>query len=392
MVAQEAGRWGPARLMAPLTQAGFRLAVLCPASNPIGHSSHSHMQFDLPKIQSWKKFVKILSDAFEQWRPRLIIACDEQIVAMLHFVVRRKLAGKRIISDRLLRILLESLGTPQYFDAMMLKSDTRELATTLGVPVPRGGCVSSQAEAIERANEIGYPVFVKKSFSWAGQGTISCSSDAEVKAAYISMNPHRSWARETVRAFLGRQWYPTSSSTEVQHACAGDSVMFNAVAWKGQYLGGFFGAREQTTKINGPSTIVRLSGNSVCEDIARKLVAATGITGFCAFDFIWDETKKTATLLECNPRPNQVGHLGDRIGVDLCTALAKACKGEFPSIVSPQVSAIIPLFPQEWMRDEENAVRLKDTLDIPKNDTKLLQFILNSNAKYSGSFQRLVNI
>jgi Carbamoyl-phosphate synthase L chain, ATP binding domain len=389
MIAQEEGRWGPSRLMAPLSMEGFRLAALCPNSNPISQSSHCLLHFNLPSIQSWRKFVKSLTEAFEKWRPRLIIPCDEQIVALLHFIVRRKLSGKRIMSDRLLRILLDSLGSPKHFDAMMLKADTRELAMKLGIPVPKGGRVSSQAEALNRAFVIGYPVFVKKSFSWSGRGTIFCSTDAEVKSAYRLLNPPRSWVRETVRNILGRQWFPASSSTEVQCAHVGASVMFNVVAWKGQYLGGFFGMREQTTSTNGPSTIVKLTGNTVCEEIARTLVAAMGMTGFCAFDFIWDEAKHTATLLECNPRPNQVGHLGGKIGVDLCIALAKACKGEFPSVKSPQGSAIVALFPQEWLRDEENAVLLKDSLDIPRNDTKLLNFILNFSSNKSSLYSRL---
>jgi Carbamoyl-phosphate synthase L chain, ATP binding domain len=391
MIAQEEGRWGPSRLMAPLSIEGFRLAALCPDSNPICHSSHCLLHFNLPTIQSWRKFVKILVEAFEKWHPRLIIPCDEQIVAVLHFIVRRKLSGKRIISDHLLQILLDSLGSPKYFDAMMLKSDTRELAAKLGILVPKGGRVSSQTEALHCANEIGYPVFVKKSFSWAGRGTIFCRTEAEVKSAYAFLNPPRSWVREIARTILGRQWYPATSSTEVQCAHLGDSVMFNVVAWKGQYLGGFFGMREKTTSTNGPSTIVKLTGNTVCEEIARTLVAAMGMTGFCAFDFIWDAAEKTAILLECNPRPNQVGHLGGMIGVGLCTVLAKACKGEFPPVNSPQGSVIVPLFPQEWLRDEESAVLLKETLDIPRNDTKLLHFMLNYNADKSSSYSRLGN-
>ena len=165
--------------------------------------------------------------------------------------------------------------------------------------------------------------------------------------------------------------------------------MFNVVAWRGQYLGGFFGSREQTLGGNGPSTIVMLGPNAICEDSARKLVAAMGTSGFWAFDFMWDQSTNSATLLECNPRPNQVSHLGPNIGVDLCVALKKVCAGEDVQSVPVTQSALVPLFPQEWLRDEHSALTQRHNLDIPKYDPKLLEFMLKEGQNKGLSVEKL---
>ncbi len=389
MIAVETGRWGPARLIAPLTEAGFEIAVFCPSSNLISKSSHVKRFFELRELKSWRQFAKSLNAALEAWQPTLIMPCDEQVIAALHFVIRRKLKGGNIITDANLQILLCSIGLPDKLDAMIFKSETRQLAMNLGIAVPTGARVDSASKAIELAEQLGFPVFIKKSFSWAGRGTMMCANAAEVSQAFSALNPKKSFAKDVIRTLLGRDWYPTNSATEVQKALPGISAMFNVVAWRGQYLGGFFGRREQTVGGSGPSTIVSIGPNAICEASAKKLVRALGASGFWAFDFMWDQASSAAVLLECNPRPNQVSHLGPSIGADLCAALAKACAGESLEIPAVTHIATVPLFPQEWLRDEQNALTQRQSLDIPNHDPKLLDVMLREGQKIGRSVQRL---
>ncbi len=389
MIAVETGRWGPARLISPLTEAGFEIAVLCPTSNLISKSSHVKCFFELPELKSWRQFAKSLNAVLANWQPTLILPCDEQVIAALHFIIRLKLKGENIISDDHLQVFLNSIGRPDRLDAMIFKSDTRELASDLGINVPAGGRVDSASKAVKLAQELAFPVFVKKSFSWAGRGTIMCQNAAEVTQAYNELNPKRSPLKDAMRRLMGRDWYPAHSATDVQKALTGVSAMFNVVAWRGKYLGGFFGSREQTVGDNGPSTIVSIGPNAICEASAKKLVAAMGASGFWAFDFMWDQASNSAVLLECNPRPNQVSHLGPSIGADLCSALAKACAGESIEIPAVTHAAIVPLFPQEWLRDEQNALTQRQNLDIPNHDPKLLDVMLREGQRIGRSVQRL---
>ncbi len=389
MLAVEPGRWGPARLLSPLSEAGFEIAVLCPSSNLINRSAHVKRHYELPYLKSWRRFAKQLSDAMTDWQPNLILACDEQVIAALHFLIRRKLSGQKVMSDKNLQVLLDSLGSPEQFDAMIFKNETRKLALKLGLSVPEGSQVNSKDEAVEIAQELGFPVYLKKSFSWAGLGTIECQTVAAVENAFIQLNPKKSILKDAIRSVLKREWYPKYTATEVQKALPGVSVMFNALAWRGQYLGGFFASREETIGNNGPSTIVKIGANIHCERSAREMVKALGITGFCAFDFMWNEKTNSAVLLECNPRPNQVNHLGPKIGVDLCATLAFAFTGKFDAKITVCESAVVPLFPQEWLRNENSALAKRRSLDIPLRDSKLLEFMLNEGARNGLSVKRL---
>jgi hypothetical protein len=85
-------------------------------------------------------------------------------------------------------------------------------------------------------------------------------------------------------------------------------------------------------------------------------------------------------LIECNPRPGQVSHLGARIGVNLCEALAHEFRGERPMRPIPAAAgAMVPLFPQEWLRDPSNASVYGNALDAPRDDPTLLRFMINKS-------------
>ncbi len=389
MIALEPGRWGPARLIFPLSESGFHIAVLCPSENPINKSSHISKHYDLPYIKSWRRFAGQLCRVVATWRPDLILPCDERVIAALHFIIRKKLSGQRVISDQLLQLLLLSIGNPDRFDAMILKNETRRLAIKLGMAVPEGTQVDSVASAVRVAGNLGFPVYLKSSFSWAGLGTYECSSAAEVERAFRKLNPQRTRVKDVCRFILKRDWYPKYTAIEVQRAIPGKSAMYNLLTWRGKYLGGFFATREETTGNNGPSSVVKIGANQKCEAIARKMANALGLTGFCAFDFIWDEDKQHAVLLECNPRPNQVNHLGARIGMDLCAALAESYHGKSTQIQFATRTTTVPLFPQEWLRSEQSALAKRTELDIPSSDPKLLSFMLSEGAKLGRSVAKL---
>ena len=208
MLAVEPGRWGPARLLSPLSDAGFEIAVFCPSANPINKSTHVKQHYELPYLKSWRKFAKQLSNAMTDWQPTLILACDEQVIAALHFLIRRKLSGRQVMSDQHLRVLLDSIGPPDQFDAMIFKSETRKLALKLGLSVPEGSEVGSTKEAVNVAQKLGFPVYLKKSFSWAGLGTIECHTVDEVENAYVKLNPKKTIFKDAIRFILNWDWYP----------------------------------------------------------------------------------------------------------------------------------------------------------------------------------------
>lgn len=376
-VALEDGRWGPARLPQEFARLGADVAALCPAGNPILASSHVGRKFVIANPKSARSFAQGLRKAMDEAGPSLIVPGDEQAVVALHYQLRR---GR--LPARHLEVLGASLGRADRLDTLLMKDQCLALAAAIGIPVPPSITVADQASLAAAGAKLGFPLFVKSSFSWAGLGTIPCKDQGEAAQAFRDLSPRqaRSPLKALAKKLLARDWYPKSSAIQLQRPVAGVPAMFCAVAWKGRYLGGFAGLATQTSGATGPSTRVLVGPNAIFERHSAALIEATGASGFLGFDFMWDEETQTATLLECNPRPIQICHLGDRIGADLCALLADALAGKPGQPHAPRQSRDVTLFPQAWFAGQAGGLIKAGKLDAPVGDTGLWQFMLEAGA------------
>ena len=171
------------------------------------------------------------------------------------------------------------------------------------------------------------------------------------------------------------------SPSDVVKAVKGHSTMYTMVAWKGEMLAGHYATRTNTVSEGGPSTCVEISANDECAEYCRRMVAAMGFSGFLSFDFMWDEERHLHVLLECNPRPNQIIHLGTAMGADLCGQLAAALRGENPGMRRVAGVTRVALFPQYWLTEGAEAAAQAEHLDVPFGDPELLAFMLEVGAK-----------
>jgi len=391
MVAFEAGRWGPSRLVQQLAAGGFDVSVLCRGDNALNQSSHISKHHALRGVKSSRSFRARLRAVLSERMPDLVVPCDERAVAALHAVVKQQRAGARIISDKAYKMLVRSLAEPGRLDAVLMKDQTLALARELGIATPQTVAISNADQAATEADELGFPVFVKSAFSWAGLGTIWCNSTQEVSEAFNALiaGSNSSPFKKLMRKLLAREWYPSKPVIELQKAAAGKPAMYCAVALDGKLLAGFSGITQKNIGRSGPSTVVWIGYNKAFEDAARSLIAATCTSGFVGFDFMWDEVHQSAVLLECNPRPIQICHLGETIGVNLCSALANALEGKASARAALPQEAVVRLFPQDCSRDEGSELAQAAALDVPRQDPKLLQFMLQEGKRHGCSFDKL---
>jgi hypothetical protein len=322
IVAIEAGRWGPARLPRSLQQAGLTVAALCPGDNPLAATRYLDRLYDLPDTRSCRRMASRLARAIENCRPRLIVPGDERTVAFLQSLVRLGATRTGKLSAAALDLIAASLGPVERFDAMLLKSHTLNLARLLSVRVPSSETVATTAEAQRAATRTGYPVYLKTSFGWAGQGMTKCSDAAELSSAMRRPDDRPSAIKAACRRLLNRDWYPVRTPCDVQQVIVGGPAMYCAFAWQGRMLAGFAGIPQQTCSETGPSTVVWLGQQAEMAEAAAKMIAGLGCTGFVGFDFMLEAETGLAYLLECNPRPIQVSHLGSLVGAGLAAALA----------------------------------------------------------------------
>jgi D-alanine-D-alanine ligase-like ATP-grasp enzyme len=390
MIANDDERWGPARLPEPLRGAGVEVAALCGTENPLRWSSFLARHFPLDKLVSWRSFGKTLGKTLSDWQPDLLIPCDEVVVVMLHHFLKRPHLARDYFSSAQITLIARSIGNLETLDAMVLKHETHALALARGVRVPRAEVVNSAAEALITADRLGGRVYVKSSFSWGGLGTIPCNTADQVAAAFAKLASHPSLLKAAARRVLARNWYPTDNIIQVQEALMGEAVMYSVAALNGKVLDGIFARRSSRLGQTGPSTAVEIEGNADCQQVANVMIEAMGASGFLAFDFIESERDGKMYLLESNPRPNQICHLGPEIGRDLCKALAEGLEGKVKACQNTYGHVHIPLFPQAWIADEQLALAAVRSLDIPANDPALFQYMVNSGERKGRSHTKLL--
>lgn len=378
IIAMEDTRWGPARLPRQLREAGFTVAVLCPRSNPLAHTKFVDRRFVLPDTKFAGLMISILADAMEGFRPDLVIPADEQVVALLQSVLRdfryRVASG---LSTQSKAVLEFSLGGPAAYDALLFKNHTQKLARDIGVRTPDGEEAGSLEEALAAAERVGYPALVKKSFSWGGDGVRICADRAQLADAYARMTGDADGRlRGLARRALGRDWYPKPRHVWIQKLVPGEPAMYTLVAHAGQILAGFAGLPRTTANATGPSTVVDFGPHPDMAEASARMVRALGVTGFISFDFMIEHGTGKAYLLECNARPNQVSHLGARMGADFCAALLASLRAGAPA---PDVAPLeathaetITLFPQEWLHAPASPAIAAHFHDVPWGDEPLI--------------------
>lgn len=368
----EDGRYGPARFPQMLHEAGLSVAALCPGDNILAQSSYLQAHHALPASRNIRSMAAALAQAIKHSPPKMIIPGDEQAV-----IVLQALAGgrcKSLIGPYARAIIAASLGSPDGFDASLFKSDTIALARSLGVAVPEGRTVDTLEDAELAAKAIGYPVYLKQSFSWAGLGVNACADEAELGEAFRQARPGMARLKALGRKLFGRDWYPVGKPMDVQSGIAGQCAMYCGLAWRGKLVGGFSGVKVEPLFSNGPSKVVKLQANAAMEDVARKMVEAMAFTGFVSFDFMIPAEGGAPLLIECNPRPVPVHHLGQHIGVNLAAALARVLSGKAPDAESLTATGELDvvLFPYALTARDQQKGRL---LDVPQSEPGLIRHV-----------------
>ena len=367
----EAGRYGPARLPQNLESVGLRVATLCPVDNVLAHTDHVQTAYHLPPTRNAARLARALTEVVAECQPRLVIPADEQAVVLLHGFIGGGCGA--VIGADVRALLLRSLGPADRLAPMLFKSRTLALARSIGVRVPEGATVATAAQARAVAEGLPMPAYVKQSFGWAGQGVTRCDTPEAAAAAFIACHPPVGRVKSAVRRLLGRDWYPDTSEVDVQAGVVGRPAMICALAWGGRMVGSFAGETLRTISATGPSTEVRIGPHPAMSEASGRMIAALGCTGWIGFDFMIEAATGAPVLIECNPRPIQIGHLGYRIGVDLSAALAALLRGgAVPDVpLAARETLDILLFPHAL---DPMALRAGVLADMPMTDAGLMRY------------------
>jgi len=366
---------GLARLPKALKDAGFEVAALCRENAFLAKTRYLDQLFLLSSPKSSRKLLKQLVAACQIWQPDFIICGDETTVVFAHYVIQHVHEFADLVPETTLKVLKFSLGDSQHFRATLRKHETLEAAEKLGLRIPGMIARPTWEEALQFAETYGYPVVLKQDFSWSGAGVKICLDADELRSAMATLSPRPPSASVSqVRRLLKRDWMPRPEALSLQQFIPGKTAMFPSVALDGEVLAGFAAVKELTSSRTGPSSVVRLTNHHEMQKTVTELMQYFRFSGFASFDFMIEEGTDHAYLVECNPRPVPVCHLGALVGVNLCQALFNRLnqKSVDPKL-SVEAEQLIALFPQEWRRQPDSPHLKEIYHDVPWDDPALVK-------------------
>ncbi|MDP9436489.1 MAG: hypothetical protein M3P93_15370 [Actinomycetota bacterium] len=188
------------------------------------------------------------------------------------------------------------------------KRELHLLAQRLGIPSPRALCPADEAEAVEHANALGYPVVAKRSDAWLPAGchrapSVHIARDREdLISAYRRMESH------VAPNVLLQEHIPGTPESVWMFNGYFDERSEPLVAFTGRKL-------RQHPPYTGATTLgVSLRNEQVLRD-ARRLLREVGYRGIVDLGFRYDARDRSYKLLDVNPRIGAtfrlfVGHNG----------------------------------------------------------------------------------
>ena len=195
------------------------------------------------------------------------------------------------------------------------KERTLAVAAELGIPVPRGAVVDAAAGLDALGEELGFPLVVKPSSSWAersGRRLVGglVRDPAEGRAAVETIVDAGGTA-------LVQEWLTGSrEAVSLLRANGVVKARFAQVAYRMHPpLGGSSVTRESITL---PPDVARA---------AEELVDAIGLDGYCEVEFRRDAAGE-AKLMEINPRLSASVEIAVRAGVDFPLLLYRWAAGD----------------------------------------------------------------
>jgi predicted ATP-grasp superfamily ATP-dependent carboligase len=298
-----------------------------------------------------------LRATLERLHPDIVIPTDDTSVLVLH-QLRAQLGADAPLEQQ--GLFSRSLGDVRHSKTVRNRKLLAGLATRQRVHTPAQGVVHSEADALHFAAENRYPIVLKEEDSVAGFGVNICKNEGELRRAVQE---------------LAKSEGQLADGVLVQGFVEGRSAMRVVVAQAGRVLGGLSAIKLETwPRSTGPSSCVEVIDHPEMEASAASLVDALGYSGFASLDFMLDESGRAA-LIELNPRPTPISHLGERLGACLFRKLAAALRGEPADAGKPQgLPARVALFPQEWVRDQESAHLAAGVYhDVPWDEPDLVE-------------------
>lgn len=354
--------FGAPRLPRSLRRAGFHVTTFGLTGLLIQRSQAVDEALIVPESIAIDELLPALLSAIERSRADVVIATDDSSIFALHAAA--VLAQDPGVAERTRAVIAASLGDLRHLPTLRSRKLLANLAAAARLRVPDHAVVFSEADALLFAHDFGFPVVLKEEDSSAGMGVAICKDEAALRAAIVRSSQNPAILEQGVLA---------------QRFVEGRTAMRLVLAQRGRVLGGLSAIKLETWPTStGPSTCVEFIEHGEMKAASEALIAKLGYSGFASLDFMLDGSGG-AHLIELNPRPTPIAHLGERFGACLCRMLHASLTGQEVSADEPRgLPSRVALFPQEWVRDASSTYLAAGVYhDVPWEEPDLVEAYMN---------------
>ena len=213
------------------------------------------------------------------------------------------------------------LGTPvEGIEKALSREKFRETMVKAGLPVPPSGAANSKEEALQIADEIGYPVMVRVSFNLGGRGSFVAFSREELEE-YID----RAFAQSEIRQVLVEKYL--GGWKEIEFEIVRD--------WKGNAIAVAclenvepMGVHTGESTVVGPSQTLTNRDYQLMRSVAIKVAEAIGLVGEGNVQLAMSPNSEEFYVIETNPRMSRSSALASKVtGYPLAYIAAKLALG-----------------------------------------------------------------
>ena len=216
--------------------------------------------------------------------------------------------------------------SPEAIDALGDKIRARALADSCNVPTIAGKSLEgTEAEdAIALANEIGYPVLIKRADGGGGRGITRFNSDSELREFYTNLADPQTLSLCFMEKFIAR-------GRHVETQCARDSFgTFAVVSTRDCSVQ----RRNQKVVEEAPAPFISEELHSRLERFSHALFDAVNYVGVGTCEFLVEDGH--AYFLEVNPRLQVEHTVSEEVtGLDLVAEQLRIAHGLPLSIIPP---------------------------------------------------------
>ena len=338
--------------------------------------------------------LRSLEAAIEKADPDLIIPCDDRAVVELHQLYNVA-AGSGLSSRRLQAVIERSLGKPENFESVATRSKLTAIAMSAGVLLAPTEVVATMTQLRHWLSREGFPAVLKADFTSGGSGVVIIHDIKAAEAGFKTLAGRGNLTRALGALglkfdpyLLRQRLFGVKPKLSAQTLIRGKLANCAVACWQGKVIGGI---AVEVLAVQNPTenaTVVRVIDGQEMLEAARRIVSYLGMSGFCGFDFVIEETTGLTYLIEINPRATQINHLALGKGRNLPAALRAQAAGE-PIHDGPAITnqEIIALFPQEWQRDPHSRFLRTDYHDVP-SEPELLRTYLGTTHRIRHFFGR----